>query len=87
MLEKDIHDDAFPPAPQPNKNTHDVAYAIVKRTREIIAYINFSGKFPYKSLKGNQYMLIDYHYDANLIWGEAIEKGEAKSITTAWKLL
>ena len=43
-----------------------------------------TGRFPYRSQKGNQYILIAYHEDANLIYGQALKNRESASIVRAW---
>ena len=52
-----INDDIFPLSPTPNKQTHDVAYAIIDPTNMINAYFDLAGKFPQRSSSGNQYIL------------------------------
>ena len=73
----------FPPAPDPNVKSHDVIFSIVD-SEDVISYGALTGKFPYKSSRGNQYILVSYHYDANEIRGVAIKNREAKTITEAY---
>ena len=82
---KDITNDAFPSSPAPNTKTHDVIYILVESSSKGIGYIDLIGCFPYRSAKGNQYILIAYHFDANAIYGQAIKNRESKVITSAWE--
>ena len=50
----------------------------------LVAYGNLPGKFPYKSSRGNQYILVAYHYDANMIQGKALRNREAGTIAEAY---
>ena len=47
--------------------------------------MDLTGRFPYKSSRGNEYILIAYHFDFNAILGVAIKNHQAKTITTVWK--
>ena len=40
---------------------------------DLIAYGDLTGKFPYKSTRGNQYILGGYNYDANNIRGALLK--------------
>ena len=46
--------------------------------------MDLTGKFPYKSARGYEYLLIGYNYDANAIVVEPIKNKQAKSIKEAW---
>jgi hypothetical protein len=78
-------DDHFPTF-DPNYNkTHDVCYSLFATTDK--AFMDLTGRFPYKSSRGNEYILIAYHYDSNAILGLPLKNRQAKTITTAWKSL
>ena len=47
-------------------------------------YIDFTGRFPYRSSWGNEYIIVGYNYGGNCILAEPIKNYEAKSITDAW---
>ena len=85
ILEKYIKDDAFPFSSSPNTKTHAVIYTLIESSSKGIGYIDLTGHFPYRSTKGNQYIFIAYHFDANAIYGHAIKNREAKVITSAWE--
>ena len=46
-------------------------YLLFQNKPKNMGYINLTGRFPYKSAKGNQYILVAYHIDANAIYGQA----------------
>ena len=52
-----------------------------------MGYIDLTGRFPYKSARGNQYLLVAYHFDANAIYSHPIKNRESTSITTAWSII
>ena len=87
LMHKDIADDAFPPTPSPNVKTFDVAYSLVPLPPKNIAYTDLTGRFPYRSSSGNEYIMVGYHFDGNVILGEAIKNRQAQTITTAWHKL
>ena len=49
--------------------------------------MDLTGQFPYCSSRGNQYILIGYHYDSNAILGLPLKNRQANTITSAWKQL
>ena len=79
-----ILNDFFPSSPTPNIKTKEVVHAIVDTT-DLVAYADATGKFPYRSSRGNQYLLIAYHYDANHLWAEAMKNREKATIVEAYK--
>ena len=82
-LEQDILQDFFPSSPLPNIKTKEVVNAIVD-LKDLVAYGDLTGKFPYKSSRGNQYILVGYHHDANNIQGIPIKNREASTIKDAY---
>ena len=84
LLTDNIKRDAFPEPPSPNTKTHDIIYILYHQEPKNIGYIDLTGRFPYKSGKGNQYILVAYHVDANAIYGQALKNRESQSIVTAW---
>ena len=85
-LEADILADAFPSSDEPNIKTKEVAYSLVDIDREI-SYMDLTGRFPYKSSRGYEYLLVGYNYDSNAILVQPLKNREATSITEAWKAL
>lgn len=47
-------------------------------------YLDLTGKFPYQSARGNQYLLVAYDYDSNAILVEALQNRQKATITKAW---
>ena len=48
-------------------------------------YSDQTGRFPYKSYSGNQYLLVLYGYDSNGIVSEALKLCQSKELVTAFK--
>ena len=74
----------FPPQEQ---KTNDVIFALTTYTEKEVAAADLTGRFPYKSSSGNQYMMIMYHYDPNVIWGLPLKKRNDVDIVEAWTTL
>ena len=79
--------DHFPPSPLPNAKTNNVCYAIIDKDEISTAYTDLTGRFPMRSSRGNEYIMVAYHYDANLIYGKAIKNRKAPTLTAAWEAL
>lgn len=80
-----IQEDFYPLADEPNIKTNDVIYSIVSSSDR--AFLDLPGRFPHCSSRGNQYIVVAYHYDANAIVGLPIKNRQAGTITAAWKSL
>ena len=50
-------------------------------------HTDLSGRFPMRSSRGDQYILVGYHYDGNCIYGKAVKDRKAATLTAAWKQL
>jgi len=59
--------DFFPPSDSPNVKTHDAIAAIVPFTTKNTTYQDLTGRFPHKSTRGNEYILIVYDHDSSCI--------------------
>lgn len=55
----------------PNIKTNEVIYALFNSSPSGLAYIDLTGRFPYRSARGNEYIFVAYHYDANAILATA----------------
>ena len=86
-LNTDMDTDHFPPSPLPNAKTNNVCYAIIDKDEISTAYTDLTGRFPMRSSRGNEYIMVAYHYDANLIYGKAIKNRKAPTLTAAWEAL
>ena len=71
-LEADIFDDAFPKSDKHNKRTNDVMYHVYN-SGDGVAYTDLTGKFLYRSSRGNNYIIVTYNYDANAILAEPVK--------------
>ena len=80
MLEEDIHKDVFLLSDLPNIKTHQVIFSIIESSHAGIGYTDLTGRFPFRSSRGNEYILIGYHYDANATLAEPIKNMEAETI-------
>ena len=87
VKEEDSDKDAFPTSDAPNLRTQDTVFAIMDFTPSDRAYIDLTGRFPYTSSRGNQYILIGYHYDANAIIAEPLKSRQTAEITKAWSII
>ena len=61
--------DMFPAPDKPNNKCNHKIYAMIKKEDVVTAYQDLTGSFPIKSLRGSEYVLVGYHYDANCILG------------------
>ena len=84
---QDIEQDAFPLSDTPNIKTNDVVYKIEPITPTNKAYTDLTGRFPYRSSRGNEYILVGYHFDGNAILAVALKNRTAGAITDAWTTL
>ena len=64
--ESETDDDKFPQSPTPVK-TYDCIGSIQPFKAKEKGYLDLTGRFPYKSARGNQYILLVYDYDSNAI--------------------
>ena len=48
-------------------------------------YSDLTGRFPFKSSRGNNYILVVYHFDGNAILAQCIKNREADTVSTAWE--
>ena len=75
----------FPPSDSPNLKTNEVIYSIIDSPPTCLSYIDLTGRFPYKSTRENEYILVGYHYDANAILATRLKNRQAASIINAWE--
>ena len=86
-LEKDIKADVFPASPSLNVKTNGVIYLLIESSPTGMGYIDLTERFPYRSAKGNQYLLVTYHFDVNTIYAEPIKNRESKPSPQRGRLL
>ena len=82
-LKELLHQECFPLSTTPNIKTHDVIYALVEHNKDNMGYFYLTGRSLFRSARGNQYIVVAYHYNANNIDAVAIQNREAPSITKA----
>ena len=83
---QDILQDAFPVSDEPNEKTQEVIYSLFESDKEL-GYMDLTGRFPYKSSRGNEYIMVAYCYDGNAILAQPLKNREAKSIVDAWTVI
>ena len=85
---EDAHADAFPTPDNPNVKTNGILCMLLQTKKETgKAYIDLTGRFPIRSDRGNEYILVGYHYEANAILATPLKSSLAGDITDAWELL
>ena len=80
-----MHKDCFPPSDSPNIKRNEVLYSLVESSPSGLSYIDLTGRFPYRSAQGNEYILVAYHYNANAILAQPLKNRQVASITEAWE--
>ena len=83
-LDEDIKLDFFPTASQPIK-TYECLAKIIEFKDTKKAYMDLPGRFPHKSSRGHEYLLVVYDYDSNAILVEPLPSRQAAVINKAWK--
>ena len=63
---------AIPLATKAGENTNEILFHIFDPTEKLYSYL--CGKFPVQSYRGNNYILVAYHYDANIILTTPLKK-------------
>ena len=84
---EDDEKDYFPTPNIPNIKTKDVVYTVIDTRKMNQASMDLTGRFPYTSRRGNQYILVGYHYDANYIAAVPLKRRTAAEITKGWQEL
>ena len=79
--------DTFPLLDTPNLKTNDVVYKIEPITPTNKEYTDLAGRFPYRSSRGNEYILVGYHFDGNEILSVALKNRTAGAIIDARTIL
>ena len=83
-FETELDEEMIPPSPAPITKSHDVAYIIINKDELCTAYTDLTGQFTFRSSRGNQYILVGYHYNTNCIIVEPLKNIIASTITSAW---
>ena len=75
VIKTKLSTQCFPSLEIPNHKTNELFFAI-----SLVAYADLTGKFLYHSSRGNNSVLIAYHYDANTVYGCPLKNIEALAI-------
>ena len=68
--------------------TNNVCYIVTELSHcDLTAYIDLTGRFPFQSSRGNNYIRVGYHYDSNAILTEPLKNRTASEITKTWKII
>jgi hypothetical protein len=78
------NDNYFPTPESPNKKSYQASAKLIEFNTKNTGYGDLTGRFPHKSSRGNQYLLIIYDYDSNAILAEPLKNKTAGEITKAW---
>ena len=72
--------------PPKEGKTRDLIYAIVELKDKDLSAADLTGRFPYQSSQGNNYIMIMYHYDCNVILGAPLKDRTASEIVKVFLL-
>ncbi len=79
--------DFFPLPTSPPEKTHQVLSTIVPFEATGRAFHDLTGRFPHKSSRGNEYLLVHYDYDSNGILAEPLKNRQSAEIKRGWQVL
>jgi hypothetical protein len=82
--EKPDDDAFFPLSDSPNVKTFDACASLVPFVAKRTAYHDLTGRFPHRSSRGNEYLLIVYDYDSNSILHCALKNKTGGEIKRGW---
>ena len=77
-------EDYFPSSDVLNVKTIEVCYVLVDIEEESVGYIDLTGRFLKRSSRGNQHILVAYHYDTNYIHYVPVKNRKGSLIAAAW---
>ena len=81
-------DDFFPvPDSSPPTKTFEVLSTIIPFEANGKAFHDLTGRFPHKSSRGNEYILVHYDYDSNAILAEPLKNRQSAEIKRGWQVL
>ena len=71
-----------------NKRVHETYYAVIATNNTTgKLYADLTGRFPVQSSKGNNYLLVAYHYDSNNILATPLKNCTGPEIGKAHQTL
>ena len=80
----DSDSDHFPKKDTINQKTHQAAALLFPFNSTRKAYGDLTGRFPYLSSRGNQYILIIYDHNRNVILSEPLKNRKVPEIKRSW---
>ena len=83
-MDATLDDDLYPLSPVPNVKSNQALYYFSDAEDLCLAYSDLTGKFPLKFSHGNNYQLIAYHPNANVILVKPIKNQQAKILADTW---
>jgi hypothetical protein len=83
-IENDDDDAFFPIADTPNVKTFAACAQIVPFVVKNTAYHDLTGRFPHRSSRGNECLLVVYDHDSNSILHAALKNKTAAEIKRGW---
>ena len=63
--EQEEQQDHFPTSQTSNVKSNQACYAIMQPEHASTSCVDLTGRFPKKSSRGNECVLVGYHYDGN----------------------
>jgi hypothetical protein len=78
------NNDFFPLPDKPNVKTFEACAMITPFVAKNTAYHDLTGRFPHRSSRGNEYLLIIYDYDSNSILHCPLKNKTAGEIKRGW---
>ena len=85
-LTDEVRQDFFPLKPSGViAHTNDCIAQIIPFQKTSKAYMDLTGRFPHRSSRGNEYILVVYDYDSNAILVEALSSRTAGEIKRGWE--
>ena len=73
--------------PDKDKKAYERISCIIQFSEKETSYIDLKGKFPHKSPRGNQYLLLLHDFDENTILMEPFQSRIVSAIVKAWTKL
>ena len=67
--------------------TNEIMFKLFDTSETGITYNDQTGRFPYRSSQGNEYIMLAYHYDTNIILLQPVKNRQAATLTTAWNII
>jgi hypothetical protein len=80
-------DDHFPSSDEPNVKTFAACVTVEPFTAKRKAFHDLTGRFPHRSSRGNEYLLIVYDYDSNSILQCPLKNKTSAEIKRGWKTI